>query len=463
MAKINCVNGHFYDDRTHTHCPYCPVPGLKNVTVSSTGAAFPDVKSPLSRTWIKAVGWLLILLTNNLFAWFLWSGFRSLLWLPILLANAAFAWLLWSSRVEFPARYLRQVPRRPDPATIVVGQVGSHISTLPPTRRRGVDERRVNGDYISNPAPYRTEASVNGGGGREEPVSDGFFFPAQAAPRLLSLPPEAEPVDAAVYCPPSVARGSVFLVQVFLYPPRAAATVEAEAQQRDPTATERGRYSLPIDVPRGTRIDVRLEMPMLRVEEADAVLVWRGAHTAVQFEVSVPGVVESPNSIGRVRFAIDAVPAGTLRFQVALAAAGAAINPAEFREVQAARYRRAFASYSSQDRAEVLRRVQAFKISGMSVFQDILDLDPGERWEKALYHEIDRCDVFLLFWSKAAAASEWVSKEIDYALARQGGDAENPPAIQPVPIEGPPIVPPPPRLAGLHFNDALLAQIHRLH
>jgi hypothetical protein len=97
----------------------------------------------------------------------------------------------------------------------------------------------------------------------------------------------------------------------------------------------------------------------------------------------------------------------------------------------------------------------------MSVFQDILDLGPGERWEKALYREIDRCDVFLLFWSKAAAASEWVSKEIDYALARQGYDADNPPAIQPVPIEGPPIAPPPPRLAELHFNDALLAQISR--
>jgi hypothetical protein len=267
-------------------------------------------------------------------------------------------------------------------------------------------------------------------------------------------------VDAAVFCPPSVAPCSEFLVQVFLYPPPAAGAVESDAQLRDPRAIERGRYSLPIDVPCGTRIDVRLEMPMLKVEEADAVLVWRGVPTAVQFEVSVPADVESRTAIGRVRFAIAAVPVGTLRFQVALAAAGAATEPGKIHEVQAARYRRAFASYSSKDRAEVLRRVQAFKISGLSVFQDILDLDPGERWEKALYHEIDSCNVFLLFWSKAAAASEWVSKEIDYALARQGGNAENPPAIQPVPIEGPPIVPPPPRLAGLHFNDALLAQIN---
>jgi len=129
------------------------------------------------------------------------------------------------------------------------------------------------------------------------------------------------------------------------------------------------------------------------------------------------------------------------------------------REIETRRYRRAFVSYSSHDRAEVLRRVQAFKILGLSVFQDILELDPGERWEKRLYQEIDTCDVFMLFWSSSAAASEWVLKEIDYAVTRKQGDEERAPAIQPVPIEGPPIVPPPPSLKDLHFNDSLLAQI----
>jgi uncharacterized protein YjbI with pentapeptide repeats len=305
---------------------------------------------------------------------------------------------------------------------------------LPRVRRRGRRARRARDG--GHPAP-----------------------PAREAPTRPSLVPDAEPVDAAVFCPPRVALRSVFLVQVFLYPPPAEAVVQAAAKQRDPTSAKLGNYSLPIDVPRGTRIDVHLEMPLFKIEEGDAVIIWRGRQTAVQFEVCVPDVVDSPNAIGRVRFAIAGVPAGSLRFQVTLMTSGAAAAPAGFREAQAARYRHAFASYASEDRGEVLRRVQAFRISGMSVFQDVLDLGPGERWEKALYSEIDRCDVFLLFWSKAAAASEWVLKEIDYALARQGDDAENPPAIQPVPIEGPPPVPPPSQLAGLHFNDALLAHI----
>ena len=103
--------------------------------------------------------------------------------------------------------------------------------------------------------------------------------------------------------------------------------------------------------------------------------------------------------------------------------------------------------------------VQALRIAGLSIFQDILDLEPGERWAQALYREIDKWDVFLLFWSSAAAASDWVAKEIAYALARKAGNEDQPPAIQPVPIEGPPPPPPPKTLGHLHFNDALLAHI----
>jgi hypothetical protein len=278
------------------------------------------------------------------------------------------------------------------------------------------------------------------------------------AAHLVAVP-EAEPVDAAVFCPPSVARKSVFMVQAFLYPPGTEAAVERQAVRADPAAGRRGVYSFPLNLARGTRVDMHLEVPTLTVAEPDAVIVWRGRPTPAQFEVGVPGGVKGLNAIARVRFAIDGVPAGTLRFQVALAAAGFSAERAVRHELQAVRYRRAFVSYASPDRAEVLRRVQAFKIAGMSVFQDILDFGPGDRWERGLYHQIDSCDVFLLFWSRAAASSKWVTKEIDYALARKAGDEDRPPAIQPVPIEGPPIVPPPKRLRGLHFNDALLAQI----
>lgn len=295
--------------------------------------------------------------------------------------------------------------------------------------------------------------------------------PAPPAPRVpvptmasrsapAPVPPRADPQgDAAVFCPPVVSRSSVFLVQVLLYQQGRAGEALAQAQEADAAAARRGVLALPPDLPAGTRIDLRLEMPALRVDEPDAALVWTGATTAAQFEVAVPADAAAGPTIGRVRLSIAGVPAGTLRFQVAIAEVAAPPQPARDARADVQRYRRAFVSYSSKDRAEVLRRVQAFRIAGLEVFQDVLDLEPGQRWERELYKEIDRCDVLLLFWSSAAAASPWVAKEIDYALALQQGQDDRPPAIAPVPIEGPPIVPPPERLRHLHFNDALLAHI----
>jgi hypothetical protein len=279
--------------------------------------------------------------------------------------------------------------------------------------------------------------------------------PAEApAPKA----PESEPADLAVFCPPDVGRATSFLVQAYLYPPAKADLARAQAREADAGAERRGVLSLPLDLPRGTRVDLRLEMPGLRIDEPDTILVWRGDVAAAQFEVAVPNDVALGTVIGRIRLSIAGVPCGTLRFQVVVAAAVTNAS-ARAAEVGVWRYRRAFVSYSSKDRAEVLRRVQAFRIAGLSVFQDVLDLEPGDRWERGLYRELDECDVVLLFWSRAAAESPWVAKEIDYALARKQGQDDRPPDIQPVPIEGPPIPPPPEKLRHLHFNDALLAHI----
>lgn len=89
--------------------------------------------------------------------------------------------------------------------------------------------------------------------------------------------------------------------------------------------------------------------------------------------------------------------------------------------------------------------------AGIKFFQDVLDLEPGERWEPELYRQIDASDVFFLFWSRAAKESPWVEREWRYGLERKGDGF-----IRPVVIEGPPPVEPPETLRHLHFNDKVL-------
>jgi hypothetical protein len=69
--------------------------------------------------------------------------------------------------------------------------------------------------------------------------------------------------------------------------------------------------------------------------------------------------------------------------------------------------------------------------------------------------KIEECDVFLLFWSRAAKESEWVRKEVRYALNRKGGDDLCPPEFRPIIIEGPPVPTPWEELSHLHFNDPI--------
>lgn len=116
----------------------------------------------------------------------------------------------------------------------------------------------------------------------------------------------------------------------------------------------------------------------------------------------------------------------------------------------------AFVSYSSQDRSEVLKRLQVPSIlQQYRIRHDLLSLRPGDIWEQKLKEYIDECDLFLLFWSSAAKRSEYVQKEIQYALKRKQGNDFAPPRIIPVIIEGPPPVPPPEDLKHIHFNDYL--------
>ena len=100
----------------------------------------------------------------------------------------------------------------------------------------------------------------------------------------------------------------------------------------------------------------------------------------------------------------------------------------------------------------MLEVAQSYRAAGLSFFQSILSLDPGARWERQLYNEIDKCDLSFLLWWKAASTSEWVQKEARYALALRGKSPSQTPDIVPLILDGPPAPRPPNFLQHLHFT-----------
>jgi TIR domain len=286
------------------------------------------------------------------------------------------------------------------------------------------------------------------------------------ADRLLGLvlePPEArsEPTDdvaCTVFAPPEVKPGQSFLVQTFVHLPEQADDARALALEMDTDAARRVFRSLEAPIPRGGRLHFELRAPGLAIDDSVTSLVWQGRPQAVQFGVTVPPGA-SGTVIATLFTSLESAPLGHVKFKIAIDSASAPPPiPADAAETEpqgerACRYRAAFISYASKDRDKVLQRVQMLPLVGVRYFQDVLDLEPGDRWSRRLELGIDECDLFLLFWSSEAKCSKWVRQEVRHALKRRGGDDLAPPEIKPVIIEGPPVIEPWVELAHLHFND----------
>ncbi len=117
----------------------------------------------------------------------------------------------------------------------------------------------------------------------------------------------------------------------------------------------------------------------------------------------------------------------------------------------------AFASYASQDRITVLRSVQGIQKGApdLDVWLDNDKLHSGDDWAEKIGAFIRTSDILYLFWSSAAAKSEWVDREWRLGLRWRGLEF-----INPFPLESPELAPPPPELQSLHFNDRLLIYLY---
>ena len=198
-----------------------------------------------------------------------------------------------------------------------------------------------------------------------------------------------------------------------------------------------------------------ISIPGIQVDEPIQELIWRGRPESIQFSVHIPKDILDDKVVGTIYVKQDDVLFGHVKFLLRIESVS---DPSQRPEMTNTwkRYEYAFISYASQDRPEVLKRVQMLSRLHIDYFQDVLTLEPGDRWEKQIYKSIDRSDVFFLFWSTAARNSEWVMKEVQYALKKRGADRFATPEIVPVIIEGPPPVPPPDELKDIHFNDVFI-------
>jgi hypothetical protein len=245
---------------------------------------------------------------------------------------------------------------------------------------------------------------------------------------------EADIVDASAFAPQFGPAGGAVLVQIFFHLRKHAATTRKRAIQADREAELRGKCTLEMAVRHGQRISVKLDAPSLLIDQAVQSLTWRGEAAACQFRVAIPAELSGQTSHILASFFLDGAPVGEVRFRLdALSEKDVRPREPELRGESARHFEHAFLSYSSRDRQDVLKCAQTLDNAGIKFFMDIVSLRGGEHWEKRLYDEIDRSDLFMLFWSRNIEQNEsiWIEKEATHALSQQAKSAEHLPTFKP--------------------------------
>ncbi len=260
-------------------------------------------------------------------------------------------------------------------------------------------------------------------------------------------------VHFSVTNPATVLPGDCFVLDVWAHLEEQRASVVERARQSSVGQEVSIRSKGPTRVSRGVVLSVNVNIEGLTIEDPEDTILWEGEVGNASFAVSVPKEFQEGPRQGQALIYVNGLRLARVNFVVSV---GRLAPERQTLASHEERFHKAFASYASKDRDEVLARVQGMNIAAphMDIFIDVLSLRSGQDWKSELERVIPASDVFYLFWSENALESEWVELEWRCALKARGIDF-----IDPVPLISPEKAPPPKELASKHFNDWTLAFI----
>ena len=285
-------------------------------------------------------------------------------------------------------------------------------------------------------------------GKKNQKTEEAFQTSAPAVPPVPDTV-TADDVQFRSTAPNTILPGEYFPVKIMMY--REDDFARADRESAAVADQVKSASSSIFQAKRDQQFRISLQSPDMELDCESQMLRWNGKYAAADFDVYLPEdfAKRQLRLWGRV-YSGDAVLTDLkLILQIGVPQYGSI--PCE-----KVRLRSAFISYASADRAKVVARIQGIQLAcpDMDLFFDVESLRRGEHWEGRLYREISDRDLFYLFWSQNAAKSQWVQKELDYALSQKTLDY-----IEPIPLEAPEICPPPSSLMDKHFNDWTLRYI----
>ena len=222
-------------------------------------------------------------------------------------------------------------------------------------------------------------------------------------------------VYSSIFAPAEVKRKSHLQVQVYLHLYEESEKVKSLAQESDKNAERRDYIPLSLKLKKGDKVDVEFNVyGETRLMSERKSIIWQGSFTKCSFDYFVPKDIDVDELSCEANLFVNGAMIGEMRFLTQIVEFPRNLNP----EILSHRFNRIFISYAHQDAQQIKLLALAYKAQGVDYFYDRDSLAPGDVYEEKIFDYIDSSDLFVLCWSKNAAASDYVAKEKGRALLR---------------------------------------------
>ena len=222
-------------------------------------------------------------------------------------------------------------------------------------------------------------------------------------------------VYSSIFAPAEVKRKSHLQVQVYLHLYEESEKVKSLAQESDKNAERRDYIPLSLKLKKGYKVDVEFNVyGETRLMSERKSIIWQGSFTKCSFDYFVPKDIDVDELSCEANLFVNGAMIGEMRFLTQIVDVPRNLNP----EILSHRFNRIFISYAHQDAQQIKLLALAYKAQGVDYFYDRDSLAPGDVYEEKIFDYIDSSDLFVLCWSKNAAASDYVAKEKGRALLR---------------------------------------------
>jgi hypothetical protein len=219
--------------------------------------------------------------------------------------------------------------------------------------------------------------------------------------------------------PETIAPACWSTVEVFLYLGDYRELVETTIRRlREREALDFSSVSseFPRSLPVGCPVRISLQSHSLRVNPSELTINWYEPYNRLPFRISpVDYTKEGYSASLDLDVFADDLPVASLRLAIAVNS-NVRSKHATSIESDAAWYEEIFASYAREDLELVKHLKERYEALGLHMFIDVDDIRSGELWQKTIFKKIDSSDLFQLFWSDNARASEFVTCEWKHAL-----------------------------------------------